>query len=134
MNHTDYSKMSTAPISDSKTETVDGKVEVENETIILGTVNTNPEDEIGMPESVTTATFNETVEPTPSEPIEGFVSGCNRLNVRKEPKAGSLVVCTIEKDADVIIDLDESTDTFYKVCTEAGAEGYCMKDYITITQ
>ena len=110
MNHTDYSKMSTTPAVVEADEKID-------------TVVVEPEEVEDI--------IEETIEPST---IEGFVSGCSRLNVRKEPKAGSLVVCTIEKDADVIIDLDESTDTFYKVCTEAGAEGYCMKDYITITQ
>jgi hypothetical protein len=66
--------------------------------------------------------------------IEGIVSGCERLNVREEPNKNADIVCVIEKDASVIIDVDDSTDSFYKVCTEAGAEGYCMKNFITITQ
>ena len=109
MSHKDYSKMSTTPAV--------AVVEEENDDIL-----------------VTPAIVEGVIEPEISEPIEGFVSGCERLNVREEPKIDAAVVCIINKDASVIIDVDDSTDSFYKVCTEAGAEGYCKKDFITITQ
>ena len=34
----------------------------------------------------------------------------------------------------VVVDLDESTEDFYKVICEDGVEGYCMKDYIEIAE
>lgn len=113
MDHKNYSKMSTAPESESVTI---------NPAVAEDEIPTTPAIAIVEP------------EPEISEPIEGFVSGCERLNVRKEPKINATIVCVLNKDADVIIDVDESTDSFYKVCTEAGAEGYCKKDFITITQ
>ncbi len=109
MSHKDYSKISTTPAV--------AVVEEENDDIL-----------------VTPAVVEDVIEPEISEPIEGFVSGCEKLNVREEPKKDADIVCVIEKDASVIIDVDDSTDSFYKVCTEAGAEGYCMKNFITITQ
>lgn len=122
MSHKDYSKMSTAS----------SEVKNDDSFMTSGYVNTNTDDTI-IPESVTTVATS-IVEPEISEPIEGFVSGCEKLNVREEPKKDADIVCVIEKDASVIIDVDDSTDSFYKVCTEAGAEGYCMKNFITITQ
>lgn len=122
MSHKDYSKMSTAS----------SEVKNDDSFMTSGYVNTNTKDAI-IPESVTTVATS-IVEPEISEPIEGFVSGCEKLNVREEPKKDADIVCIIEKDASVIIDVDDSTDSFYKVCTEAGAEGYCMKNFITITQ
>ena len=125
-NHTNYSKMSTTPVSDSVTETIDNVVEVENETLKL---DTDVAIAIVEPEKDTLETLS-----VLNDLVDGFVSGCIKLNVRKEPRSKAEVVCVLDKDADVVIDESDSTDDYYKVYTEAGAEGYCMKDYITIKQ
>lgn len=67
-----------------------------------------------------------------SAPVIGVVAGCKKLNVRCEGKAGADVVCEIAEATEVVIDEKESTEDFYKICTEAGAEGFCMKKYITL--
>lgn len=80
----------------------------------------------------------EEAEDDESEPVTtnidviGVVSGCQSLNVRNQPKLGSEVVSILHLGSDVIIDEEQSTDDFYKVCTPAGGEGYCMRQYITI--
>lgn len=77
---------------------------------------------------------NEVVEAPVEEPkvvVTGVVSDCLRLNVRAEAKPDAEIVCTIDCDTEVIIDEDGSTDEFYKVCTAAGVEGFCMRKYIT---
>lgn len=66
------------------------------------------------------------------EPIVGVVSGCAKLRVRNNPSIMGEVICEIKEGTIVIIDEDKSTVEFYKVVTEAGAEGYCMKKYITL--
>lgn len=66
------------------------------------------------------------------DPIDGVVSGVNKLNVRKEPSTDAEVVCVIPVNTEVLIDLEESTEDFYKVCTSAGIEGFCMKAYISV--
>lgn len=66
--------------------------------------------------------------------IMGIVSDCTKLNVRKAPNSEADVVCTIPVSTKVQIDEVESTEDFYKVCTEAGVEGYCMKKFIMIEQ
>ena len=78
----------------------------------------------------------ETVETTTvPEYVVGVVTGCERLNVRKQPvKEPGNIICEIKENSKVVIDEDASTADFYKVCTEAGIEGYCMKDHITIEQ
>lgn len=74
----------------------------------------------------------ETEEP---KPTYGIVSSCGYLNVRKEPiKDADNVLRTIKLSALVVVDLDESTEDFYKVICEDGVEGYCMKDYIEIAE
>lgn len=117
MNNTNYSKMSTTP----------AVVEVDNK---IDSVVTPA---IAEPEEVEDI-IEEIEEVNKPSTVEGFVSGCNRLNVRKEPETTAPVVCVIDVDSIVIIDEYASTDSFYKVYTETGAEGYCMKKFITITQ
>lgn len=62
----------------------------------------------------------------------GFVDNCECLRVRKESNVDSEELCIISKLSEVVIDLDNSTDYFYKVKTSEGVEGYCMKKFITI--
>ena len=71
------------------------------------------------------------VEEVPVEKI-GIVTDCLKLNVRENPDPEAKVVCTIDALTEVMIDEDASTKDFYKVCTSAGAEGYCMKKYIAV--
>lgn len=75
-----------------------------------------------MPQNI-----EETVQPT-----VGFVDGCKCLRVREESNVDSKELCIINKLSEVVIDLDNSTDYFYKVKTSEGVEGYCMKKFITI--
>jgi hypothetical protein len=65
-------------------------------------------------------------------PTVGFVDNCECLRVRKESNVDSEELCIINKLSEVVIDLDNSTDYFYKVTTSGGVEGYCMKKFITI--
>lgn len=62
----------------------------------------------------------------------GFVDNCECLRVRKESNVDSEELCIISKLSEVVIDLDNSTDYFYKVKISEGVEGYCMKKFITI--
>lgn len=79
---------------------------------------------------------NEVVAPTIPE-VEtpknlGKVIDCVKLNVREEPSAKSSIVFEIPVGSTVFIDETCSTDEFYKICTEHGVEGYCMKKFIEI--
>lgn len=62
----------------------------------------------------------------------GKVVDCVRLNVREEPSTKASVVFEIPVGSMVFIDETCSTDEFYKICTEHGVEGYCMKKFIEI--
>lgn len=70
------------------------------------------------------------------EPVSriGEVNGCKKLNVRQAASINSTPVCVISEGDMVIISPIESTDEWYKVYTEAGAEGFCMKTYISIKE
>lgn len=65
-------------------------------------------------------------------PKPGVVVDCLKLNVREAPNANADVVCIINASTKFVVDEAESTDDFYAVCTESGAEGYCMKKFVKI--
>ena len=57
---------------------------------------------------------------------------CTMLFVYFEPATNSEIICDVKYSNEVLIDIENSTDKFYKICTEIGAEGYCKKDFIEI--
>lgn len=81
-----------------------------------------------------TPVVSEVVAPAVSEAETpknlGKVVGCVKLNVREEPSIKASVVFEIVAGSTVFIDETCSTDEFYKICTEHGVEGYCMKKFI----
>lgn len=78
----------------------------------------------------------ETVEitETHAEPIKGKVVGCDKLRVRSGSDTNADVISILDKDTEIIIDLENSTEEFYKVTTASGLEGYCMIRFIKIEE
>ena len=72
------------------------------------------------------------VEEAPPQPVVGFVSNCDRLNVREKPYKGSNVLTILADGCDVIINEHLSTENFYHVQTRHAIQGFCQKDYISI--
>ncbi len=66
--------------------------------------------------------------------LTGKVVGCEKLNVRISPVAGSKPVCVIDKDAVVAINEKDSTKDWYAVDVNPHTSGYCMKQFIAIEQ
>lgn len=81
-------------------------------------------------EEVLTETVTEEIHEEPVTSLTGVVDGCDKLYVRSEASTNSDPVCTILQSALVTIDIENSTDDFYKVKTSEGVEGYCMKKFI----
>lgn len=85
-------------------------------------------------DEITNETPVETVENTEeTKTVFGVVDGCDSLNVRKESNKESDVLCIINKSTKIVIDLENSTEDFYKVSTSQGIDGYCMKKFISIS-
>lgn len=76
-------------------------------------------------------TVNAVSEPDPVEEVLGYVN-CKLLNVREAPSKDANVVCKIASKNEVEIDLENSTDEFFKIVTAAGVEGFCMREFITL--
>ncbi len=66
--------------------------------------------------------------------IVGYVSGCSKLNIREEGYPGANVVCVVPEKTTLLIEVAKSNDEWYKVYTEAGMEGFCMKQYVTLSE
>ena len=66
--------------------------------------------------------------------VDGIVSNCELLNIRKESSKDAEVLCTIGVNTMVKVDLtvDKEAEEFYKIVTPNGVECYCMKKFITI--
>lgn len=60
------------------------------------------------------------------------VANCLRLHIFTEPNMESDIVCKVRYLTEVAVDLENSTDDFYKIYTVNGAEGFCLKEQITI--
>lgn len=80
----------------------------------------NPDDNAGS-----------TPEP-PSEPIDGYVTDCIKLNIRKEPSLEAGILCEVPVNAKLAIDVDHSTEEWFSVVTESGVNGFCMAKYVNI--
>lgn len=61
------------------------------------------------------------------------VANCLRLHIYAEPRTDSEIICKVRYLTELSIDLENSTEDFYKVCTAIGAEGFCEKDLVTVT-
>ena len=122
-HYTQYSKFSgEEPITVNESE-------LEVEEAVEEKVDEPIEGQIVIPE----------VEPIVPEPVVesenrkfGKVNNCKKLNIRKLPSRDAEIVSELIEGSEVMIDEKESTALFYKICTEHGIEGYCMKDFIKV--
>lgn len=67
-----------------------------------------------------------------AENLQPGVVNCLRLHIHSEPDLNSEVVCKVRYLTEVEVDLEKSTEEFYKIHTAVGAEGFCEKYLITI--
>ena len=78
-----------------------------------------------------------TEEPVEEIPVEelttivnGVVTNCLRLRLRKEPNG--TIISWLDAGDEVLVDTVQSTDEWYKVYTKDDLDGFCMKEFITI--
>lgn len=90
---------------------------------LINEVNSINEEEIEEPEEVE------------EDILPAVISGCTKVNIRKEASKTSEVVCVLANGTEVTIDVAKSTEEFYKIYTVSGEtliEGYCIKDFVSI--
>ena len=93
----------------------------------------------------TASIIEETAAEPVGQPVEeapkkeskvGIVANCEKLNLRRSPlkdSDGANIITELLPGVAVVIDEDESTSDFYKVTTETGLEGYCMRQFIELS-
>ena len=64
--------------------------------------------------------------------VIGIVTGCLNLNIYKDAFYGADIVAVVSALSELCVDLDNSTDDWYFVCTASGIEGFCMKKFVAI--
>lgn len=122
MKHNDYTKFS---------EDTENNVQ-NNPEVIEQIIPTEPEVPTTEPETQNDLENNEDNSGTN---LLAVVVNCTKLNVRKEARKDADVDCVIAKGNKVTVDLDASTEDFYKIHTVVNdvlVEGYCVKDFIEI--
>lgn len=67
------------------------------------------------------------------ETVTGTVTNCSKLNIRTEPSTSAEIACVVNVNTELAIIVEKSTDKWLYVCTAAGIEGYCMREYVTAT-
>ena len=112
----------------------------DEETKSLADVTEEMEEEIAevneseeVEEEVTEEVTKEATKEADST-VVGYVSGCLKLNIREEGYLGANVVCVVPEKTALLIEVAESNDEWYKVYTETGMEGFCMKQYVTLSE
>lgn len=62
----------------------------------------------------------------------GIITDCLKTYILNAPKMDAEIIGSIPALTDVMVDIDLSTDHFYKICTVAGIQGFCEKKYVAI--
>ena len=62
----------------------------------------------------------------------GHITGCELLNVRREPSVSSPVIATLTSSDLVMVREKNDVPDFFKVTTAKGVSGYCMKKFIAL--
>ena len=68
------------------------------------------------------------------KPMIGVVVECSSLNIRSKSSTNSEIIATVKAGTELLINEDESVSEWFKVCTEAGIEGFCMRKYVSVEQ
>ena len=119
-HYTQYSKFSgEEPETEIEEETVEEERPIEGQ-IVIPEVESEPVFMPPMPEA------------EPEIRKFGKINNCKKLNVRKLPSRDAEIISELLEGSEVMIDEKESTALFYKICTEHGIEGFCMKQFIKV--
>lgn len=91
----------------------------------------NPEEVTETPEVANPEEFTKTNIDEANEVI-GKIDGFEKLYVRSQADKESEPVGIVNTLDELYIDLEKSTEEFYKVLTSNGLEGYCIKKFVKI--
>lgn len=87
----------------------------------------DPSPEVKMEVKLVEETVNTVTLP---KTVSGVVVNCAKLNIREEPNTDAAVVCVVDVMSEIKIDVTNSSNEWFKVCTATGIEGYCMRKFV----
>lgn len=92
-------------------------------------------EDLDLNENVDITTYVDDIDNNENDSVDNFnkigtVIGCEKLRVRPTPDTDQEEISLIDNGSTVKISLEDSTEEFYKVRTDDGVEGYCMKSFI----
>lgn len=67
-----------------------------------------------------------------AKPATGVVVNCLSLKVLEAPVPDADALAVLSALDEVAVDLAQSNDTFYKVHTPDGVDGFCMRKFIVL--
>jgi SH3-like domain-containing protein len=71
-----------------------------------------------------------TTESNSGAVAKGVVANCAKLNVRSKPSVKGNVITVLNVDDEVSIDVNKSTNEWFKINTVDGVKGYCMRKFV----
>ncbi len=92
-------------------------------------------EDLDLNENVDITTYVDDIDNNENDSVDNFneigtVIGCEKLRVRPTPNTDQEEITLIDEGSTVKISLEDSTEEFYKIRTDDGIEGYCMKTFI----
>lgn len=93
-------------------------------------------EDLDLNENVDITTYVDDIDNNENDSVDNFneigtVIGCEKLRVRPAPDTDQEEIFLIDNGGVVKISLEDSTEEFYKIKTDDGIEGYCMKSFIS---
>lgn len=93
-------------------------------------------EDLDLNENVDITTYVDDIDNNENDSVDNFnengtVIGCEKLRVRPTPDTDQEEITLIYNGSVVKISPEESTEEFYKIKTDDGIEGYCMKSFIS---
>lgn len=100
---------------------------------LVAQAENEPEEEVVEEPAVEVVEELPVIEGDGNEPLVGTTT--TKLNIRSNPAVQADNVVTVVNEGTVVmIDYPVAEGDWYKVYTEAGVEGYCMKQFVKVSE
>lgn len=100
---------------------------------LIAQAENEPEEEVVEEPAVEVVEELPVIEGDGNEPLVGTTT--TKLNIRSNPAVQADNVVTVVNEGTVVmIDYPVAEGDWYKVYTEAGVEGYCMKQFVKVSE
>lgn len=136
MSKHNYSQYSNKKNNNKVDTTPEVTVENQNEEVAAVVEEVEATVETVVENNTVTVTENviepeATTETKSAAVVKGVVANCAKLNVRSKPSINGDAIAILNAGDEVSIDVDKSTEEWFKIRTVDGIKGYCMKKFVS---